>query len=257
MMDKRRALSAVFLVLLLAWYGEASGDVSARTSYDWCSVSCGAEESCSTECENDGGGTTTCGEYDDGPVNDWCDGDTCDNVCGPWAATYDECYYEDELVDCYEYGVYAVCGDDACANISGEEDCTNCEQDCDVCPEIECDDNFCDDVNGETYRNCPEDCDEPPPPSYCGDNDCKTGEGPECPECRTPKEFCGWDYNCPMGFDCVGNSCVHTEFVGELPGCVWNVNDEIWDCVDSSRVCRQARGQAGQIVRVCVPWHWQ
>jgi hypothetical protein len=53
----RQILCAAGLVGYLSWTtaptAAAATEGSSKT-YDWCYASCGAEESCATECENDG-----------------------------------------------------------------------------------------------------------------------------------------------------------------------------------------------------------
>jgi hypothetical protein len=210
------------------------------------------------ECENDGGGVTTCGEYQGGP-NEWCDNGDCDELCGPFADAEWTCTFEGQSMSCYDYGEYAFCGDGYCANLANDEDCDTCSQDCDSCPSVVCGDSECE--AGETFRNCASDCEEPDPEeSTCGDGICDSSEDPQsCDDCITPEEFCdGWDYGCPSGYECVGNQCVNEEWVGTLNTCTASYAGQPqreWDHCSSGYRCRQATNVwTQQKVNVCVPW---
>jgi hypothetical protein len=253
MPDFRRVAVACAFVGLFAWSDHPLVQLEAAPIYDWCYNTCGSEESCETECENDGGGTTTCGEYHDGPIDGWCDGDTCEDVCGAWAPPSQECWDQGNPTDCYGYDSYAQCGDDVCSEYGGGEDCHTCPQDCGFdCPIIECGDLDCDDY--ESYRNCPNDCDIPDPQAgYCGDGTCDTDEDDSCEDCQLPGEFCdGWDYYCPSGWQCTGNQCIHEEYLFELDNCP---NGQA-DC-DTGDDCRDATNPFTlEPFRVCVPFIW-
>lgn len=162
----REGLCAFGLVWLI-WQTAAPTTVAART--DWCYNVCGSEQGCAEECENDGGGTTTCGEYQGGGGNGWCDGDTCDENCGPFSPGSLSCYYQGNLTSCMSYGDYATCGDGVCSMVGGGETRSNCSTDCGEVPDIECGDEYCDEEQGESWRNCADDCDEPQGPFFCGD----------------------------------------------------------------------------------------
>ncbi|GMV23128.1 MAG: hypothetical protein AMXMBFR57_30770 [Acidimicrobiia bacterium] len=246
MTDYRRiAVSALFVAFLVATNQEPA---AAFSSYDWCYNSCDSGAACSLECENDGGGTTTCGDYDGGAGNGWCDGDTCGDICSPHTPAWYECYDDNVFTDCGTYGDAAACDDGICA-INEVEDCDSCPEDCGACPPFNCDDNFCDAEAGETARNCPSDCDDLPGQT-CNDSVCEPGEGPECEECVTPIEYCGWEYGCPMGWECVGNQCVHQDYIGSFPTCPTG------SC-SSGSVCKAVRNlMTGGTTPVCIPWYW-
>jgi hypothetical protein len=123
----RRLLCTTALVGYLAW--TASAPVQAATvspRYDWCSESCGAEASCTTECENDGGGTIMCGEYHDGPANGWCL-EECSDVCTTETACNRDCLQTGDPFDCETYS-QGIC-DNTCETVcnsatsTGEEFC--------------------------------------------------------------------------------------------------------------------------------------
>jgi hypothetical protein len=199
-----RMWGAAVVVGLFLW---PHGAVNASAAvYDWCYNSCGPEAACTTECENDGGGGTTCGEYDGGASNGWCDGDTCDNVCGPWSHGSWSCYHQGQPTDCYEYGDYAQCGDDLCAFVWGVEDCSSCAADCGQCPVFVCGNSECE--FGETFRTCPIDCNDPGTSGYCGDGICSSEETTSCADCLDPDEYCdGINHFCPVAHQCVSNWC--------------------------------------------------
>jgi len=101
----RQILCAAGLVGYLSWTtaptAAAATEGSSKT-YDWCYASCGAEESCATECENDGGGTITCGEYDEGEANGWCLQE-CSDVCAIDQACNRQCRQSGSAFDCETY----------------------------------------------------------------------------------------------------------------------------------------------------------
>ena len=239
--------AAVAIGLFLAWQLGSEHALRASSSYDWCSNSCNSEQGCDVECENDGGGTTTCGEYQGGS-SQWCDGDTCDENCGPFTPGSFQCYSAQNLTTCMSYGDYAHCGDDTCANITGAENCTTCPQDCGTCPDIECGDVSCDDH--ETWRNCPLDC-VIPPNDFCGNGDCEPGEETGCDDCAAPREFCDeWYYICPQGWQCVGNQCVRESDLGDRQTCTQNS-----ECSNNDRCVEATNPWNNDRVKVCVPWH--
>lgn len=123
----RKILYMFGLVGYLSWTAAPPVHAAETAStYDWCSESCGATASCSTECENDGGGTITCGEYHDGPANSWCL-EECSEVCTAETACNRDCLQTGDPFDCETYAI-GIC-DNTCetvcssASSTGEEFC--------------------------------------------------------------------------------------------------------------------------------------
>jgi hypothetical protein len=208
----RELLTAVMLVAVFVWVDRPWHTVTAAEMNEWCYEACDSEADCDLECENDGGGPTTCGEYDGGASNGWCDGDTCEDVCGPYSDPSWACYANGQPTDCYGYGDYVTCGDGFCSTITELESCGTCEDDCDVCPEIECGNSSCE--FGESYRTCPQDCpDGDGETNWCGDGQCDSNEDLSCVDCQDPNEFCDYltDHYCPANYQCVANFCSHDD----------------------------------------------
>jgi hypothetical protein len=223
----RSSCSALGLVGLLVWSGGAT-TVAASATYGWCSEECDSESDCAMECENDGGGITTCGEYHDGAAEGWCDGDTCDNTCTPSSFPGTECWLGGSLSDCGTYGVFAYCGDDICQTISNGETCVSCSQDCPICPPPPppCGDSIC--QPGQTYMTCPQDCEDPEDEGSCGDGICSEGDNEveTCfRDCAMPNDRCEDDFDCSPGYICEMHSgtnagqCLSIELMGYLDGC--------------------------------------
>lgn len=250
-----RVLAAVLFSAALAMLTQATPD--ARTSLPLCASECGEEATCDTACEYPVGeiwAFTTCGEYDGGFENGWCNGPDCEAICGPYASPEQFCYDENVASDCETYGDYAVCEDDICANIGGNENCSTCPQDCGgACPVIVCGDSYC--QGGETFRNCPADCGDPEDSGSCGDGICSSKESLEsCEEdCVSPEEFCdGWDYLCPSGYQCVGNQCVADQAVLWLATCVSDLSCNYGErCLQMYDFMTETPGQ------YCVPWWFE
>lgn len=252
----RNICSAIAVVGLLVWSG--GGGVEASARYDWCYNACGPEASCESECENNGGGTTTCGEYQTGYPN-YCDADNCDIQCTSNSNPGADCIWEGQPTDCYTYGVYGVCGDNVCSGITLGETCTNCEDDCGVCPPpIVCGDDLCE--SGETYRTCPDDCDDPGLPGYCGDGICSEGDGEDedtCyDDCAMPNERCEDDFDCPAGYTCAaggepfGGQCVRTDLIWTFNYCD-PFNNNSCGYLGAGFVCREIPGYH---IPYCIYW---
>ncbi len=172
-----------------------------------CESTCDSETSCGLACEYPSGESwifTTCGEFNGGGSS-YCDGNTCEDMCGPHAPAAWECWIDFELSSCYEQENYAVCGDDVCAWYYGAESWVNCEEDCGPEPPVcDCPNTICD--PGENWLNCPDDCQMP------GGGTCPNGicdETPStCPEdCDAPGMSCR-NFPCPEDYTCVNDQCV-------------------------------------------------
>ena len=150
----RRILCAAGLVGYLSWAAAPPLEAVKSSTYDWCSESCGEEESCSLECENDGGGTITCGEYHDGPVNGWCL-EECGEVCSTEEACSRECLQTGWVTDCATFngGICSNTCETTCSAMSsdGSESCLDNGGDWSTCEgygvKVQCNDNVC--VYGE------------------------------------------------------------------------------------------------------------
>jgi hypothetical protein len=228
-----------------------AGAVLSMTTDD-CDQICGPTAECDLTCYNELL-VTTCGEYDGGHENDWCDGDTCEDQCSPWVAGNWACWMGGELVTCQDFGDYAECDDGYCAWVDGGETCSNCETDCGPCPPSRtCGQNGCE--AGETWRTCPQDCDEPI--EDCGDGKCARDEdGDSCPQdCTFSGDLGTPPLTCPEGY------VRRNEF------CVWN--DPAYVCCETTcgggsmctvdEVCKpidtNGDGQVNQSdTKVCVP----
>src|SRR5690242_5153148 len=98
-----------------------------------CEEVCDPDASCDTDCEYWVGESlafSTCGDYDGGPDNGQCNGDSCDTLCGPFAPPERECWSDDQPTDCDTFGYYVACDDGYCAAGTTDEDCGNCPEDC-------------------------------------------------------------------------------------------------------------------------------
>lgn len=156
------------------------------------------QDSCSSECDD--------------PSADGCHTCTVTN-CGAY------------LASCYQSVCPGTCGDGVC---DGDEDHTNCPEDCsecgnDICESDEtidscpndcaegCGDGYCD-VN-ETCDSCPHDCGTCP--ITCGDGNCDPALGESCATCPSDCE-CG-TATCSEVFECLNTcgqdqACVNTCF---------------------------------------------
>lgn len=131
---------------------------------------------------------TTCGEYDGGASNGWCDPDSCVTTCSDFANCGWQCSYGGDAMDCYEYGQCVTCGDDTC--VVGIETRANCAADCGYCGDGIC--QYLDEVMTSQPNWCEQDC---------GLFDPLSGEDPDCdpidgnPACEgamvcTPRGVC-------------------------------------------------------------------
>ena len=201
---------------------------------------------------------TTCGLFDGGPANDWCNGDGCANECAYWSSPSDVCWWEDEEADCETYGNYGECDDGICVLGLGET-CSTCEDDCGPCfVGPACPNSVCE--QGETWWSCPQDC-WVPDPDVCGDEICgPTEEASDCPEdCTFSNDWCGDFEDCPEGWECINDWCVWQSNPlfkccgGEPEGCangdeVCNANEYCTrdSSVGNIAICKP-RGMAGGV----------
>ena len=224
---RRCLIYAGFLFIIAAAVLVEDRTVLAMAMTDDCDSICGPTASCEESCwwypEGQPGQETTCGEYDGGVVNGWCQ---------------------------------STCGDDICSGIWAGEDCNSCSDDCRDCPPVTCGNDTCE--AHESWRTCPEDCEDPgegePPEGYCGDLICDSTEDESCDDCIIPDEFCGgFKYVCPTGWQCVGNECVYEQEIGSFPTCEDTKTDA--DCNSGYR-CREATNiWTQQVQNICIPWY--
>jgi hypothetical protein len=199
--DRERVLVAIFSV-----YGQTRV-VEARAALPSCETECHSGALCNAECEYPAGESwvfTTCGAYNGGGSS-YCDGNTCEDMCGPHAPAAWECFEDFVLSSCYEQDNHAECGDDVCAWYYGAESWANCADDCGPPPPgPTCGEDGCED--GESWMNCPADC-QVPEPSTCPNGFCDEDPS-ECPEdCDVPKLSCR-NWPCPTGYSCVNGQCI-------------------------------------------------
>jgi hypothetical protein len=211
-MRARRLLLYGFFVVAVSGYVYRD-DVALLAATDDCDQICGPTAECDQTCYNELF-VTTCGEYDGGWTNDWCDGNTCEDICGPYTGGNFVCWWDGELSTCEDFGDAAECGDEICAWVDGGETCLNCEDDCGCPPDPTptCGQNGCE--VGESWRTCPQDCDEPETDD-CGDEVCGPTEDAEsCEEdCNISQDLCGGQFECPEGWECIRDRCVADEEV--------------------------------------------
>lgn len=232
-------VAAIIAVFLVYFGHQREGVEAAPIVTDWCFNVCDAEANCTEPCLVVQGELPaleiTCGEYDGGPSNDWCNGDGCEEQCSWWSSPSDVCWWQNEPSTCEDYGDFGECGDDVCVGWQGET-CGNCEEDCGVCPEPpECPNSLCE--IGETWRSCPQDCPEPTGPEDCGDGVCSENEdGTSCPDdCTFSGEWCGGFEECPDGWECVNEVCLWE--TDPLYKCCEDSEDGSVDCLNDWTVC--------------------
>lgn len=223
----RRMLQRAVFLAMMTIYMVASGQTFAGATIDTLGINppaifaasddcvdvCDEEASCDEECIYYPGGPgqwTTCGEYDGGASNGWCDGDTCPEICWEEAHCDWPCYEGGEPTECGLYDGGAsngwcelTCGDGICSWSSPhEEDDVNCPEDCGFCG-----DDFCawffekpwtcsDDCGGASPGN---ECD--PEEQDCGGGDvCSSGgyciDQPQCSNCCTDTSQCSGGARC-------------------------------------------------------------
>ena len=219
MMKPANLRVAALIAMLIVYVGhqravlEAAPTMTAPIATEWCANICDEAVSCSEPClvvvGQEPAMEVTCGQFDGGPTNDWCDGDGCAAECSWWSLGSDVCWWEDEESTCEDYGEFGECGDDVCVAWQGE-DCDICPEDCGgTCPTISCGNSECE--LGESWRNCPQDCD-PPPDDDCGNGTCGPEEdGDNCPvDCASSGEYCGPSpyMVCDTGWVCMNDQCV-------------------------------------------------
>jgi hypothetical protein len=204
MRGKQLLLYAVFLTAVAGYLYRDEAVLLAMT--DDCDATCGPTAACDEACYKDLL-LTTCGQYDGGHENDWCDGDTCEDICSALVSSNWACWMDGDPVTCFDYGEYAECGDGFCASVDGGETHANCEEDCGPAPPSPtCGQDGCE--PGETWRSCPQDCDEPD--DDCGDGNCARNEdGESCPQdCTFSGDLGLSPHTCPTGFVPKGEYCV-------------------------------------------------
>jgi hypothetical protein len=209
MNEQIRWVAAVAIVYALAGVARFGSPVQAASApLPGCEETCGPTASCGEACEYPAGESwvfTTCGEYNGGG-SAYCDGNTCEDVCGPHAPAAWECWEDFQLSSCYDQNNHAVCGDDICAWYYGAESWANCSDDCgNEPPAVDCPNSIC--GPGESWMNCPADCPAPSggtcPNGLC-DEDPST-----CPDdCDSPELSCK-NWPCPTNYNCVNGQCIY------------------------------------------------
>jgi len=233
------------VVAIMYW---AQYPLDAAGAHPGCSSACGSSTSCDLVCEYPVGeiwAFTTCGEYDGGAENGWCEPEqqlpSCGDVCGPFAPAGRECIWDEAETNCGNYGDSVTCNDGYCALGAGEN-CTNCEGDCGTCPIITCPNSVC--AGDENYLNCPQDC-APTYGGWCGDGTCDGDEDgnscfEDCSRVRMPVDS---GSSCPYNFTRVGDFCFWDDPV--LVSCGGNSG-----LCGFNEKCVQKSGYPGM---VCVP----
>ncbi len=94
-----------------------------------------------------------------------------------------ECYDQNSLIDCDDYGLAATCGDGYCAYLTAGESCSSCPADCNgTRPSLTCGNTVCE--FGESYRTCPADCIGMDGTGMgCGDGICAPDDTETCSDC--------------------------------------------------------------------------
>jgi len=207
---------ALVIAVFIVYFGHQREAVveAAPIVSDWCYEVCDQNASCLEPCRVPQPELPaleiTCGMYDGGPANDWCDGNGCADHCAQWwSGASDVCYWQNEQTTCEGYGVFPFCGDLTCAAVQGE-DCSSCEEDCGcpLDPAPVCGSYGCE--VGESWRTCPQDCGLPPGDNDCGDGYCDEEEdGYSCSQdCHFSGDYCGeFGAECPDGWDCIEDVC--------------------------------------------------
>ena len=189
----------------------------------------------------------------------------CDETCNSSSDCTQECYinmieFENgNSITCLDYGVYDYssfcCGDYVC-NLTAEETCGTCSNDCGSClsPPPTCGINGCE--QGEFCNTCPSDCGScGPAPSGCDyDGTCESTEDQWCEDCKVAG-FCENDNNCPSlngrTYVCIDDRCV----LQELPQVSTTCTDD-FDC-DWGEHCKLSDAYAcpggAPFCKVCVP----
>jgi hypothetical protein len=226
---------ALVIAVFIVYVGHQREIVEAAPVVtDWCSSVCDEEVSCTEPClvapPELPAYEITCGEYDGGPANDWCNGDGCADECSWWSIGTDVCWWQDEETDCEGYGEFGYCEDGICIPEQGEN-CTTCEEDCGCPIDPVCGANGCE--VGETYRTCPLDCEEPPEDT-CGNDICEDDEdGDSCPDdCTFSGDWCGGFPECPDGWECLNDVCVWD--TDPIFKCCGGIHD---GCANTPSVC--------------------
>lgn len=126
------------VTLVTARMGVKTPDASGVHCDAVCSLSVSCQQACvffpCPECE---ALETTCGQYQGGFANDFCDGSpdySCSYLCDSGTSPNTECTFEAQQMTCGEYGVSATCGDGICR--VGSENCSECPEDCGSCPNV-------------------------------------------------------------------------------------------------------------------------
>ncbi len=189
----------------------------------------------------------------------------CEEYCTTSTSCEEACYvdlmeYENgNAITCLEYGVYdedaECCGDGIC-DLTVNESCGSCEDDCGACISAPaCGQNGCE--QGENCENCPDDCGSCNYSSSCNDNGkCDRGEPKDCTDCMATG-YCAQDSDCP-DFDgytylCVTDQCV----LQDLPSVTTTCNlptdcDSGWKCIDIPDWYHGSTYYCGGC-KVCVP----
>lgn len=197
----------------------------------------------------------------------------CENVCGETTACDESCYenmMEHENgndITCLEWGDWdysqTCCGDYVC-NLSADESCANCVNDCGLClvPPT-CEEDGC--QQGENCMNCPADCGPCGTSETCNnDGKCQTGEDLTCEDCQFTG-FCVTQNDCPdhqgngYHYTCVDDRCILSDLPLVTNNCSTDANCPIgWKCKDipesyhgSTYVCPGT--PPAENCKVCIP----
>ena len=209
-----------FLVMLALC--SATLATSGAVAIQACESVCGSSALCETECwyapdPESEMIPTTCGEYDGGASNGWCDGDTCVALCDSNAFCQWGCYYEGQPSSCGEYGLCTlICGDALCSPAIGENPGT-CPDDCGECGDGQCS-AFWGENDPADGRYCHADCAPLTGWTACAecdptDQDCASNEVCNAAQCCHPvSAICAQFGYCTSNSQCCGNEvCIRPE----------------------------------------------
>ena len=209
----------LFLTIVCGYFGGAG---YAAPMQDCASV-CGSSELCETGCFDSQSPPmeTTCGEYDGGASNGWCDGDTCVSLCDSNAYCNWECYWGGNPSSCGEYGECTlICGDGVCS-LGIDENPDSCDDDCGSCGDGQCSAYWGEnDVTDSRY--CAVDCGPTVPYDPCEVCDPTDQEGCSSNEVCNAAQCCkGISTICASSGVCTNNSQCCSNEVCIKPGPYW------------------------------------
>lgn len=202
----RLHMAFMMLVLMFAWSDVSFARWEGCDEIEVCNPSADCERECNWDFF-----VLTCGTFEGGAADGYCDGGCGDDICSGWTESCSSC-----ADDCDVCPTEPTCGQDGC---EVGENCGNCAQDCGACPDVEIpDDGHCDDDED------PEESDDCLQNGYCADNsDCTFPQG-------------------QYGYRCVENVCVPNSLPAFSPACVSSLDCDWWK-PGQGWICRIPEGE--------------